>query len=88
MAWTSDPQNFLPCSPPLPLVPKPSQSLERTAGAWGPFALPTLGANPAHIVLDGTLPGLPEEPEIRSLYAQRRPYLKPIFRRWRAIQSR
>lgn len=32
-------------------------------------------------MLDGTLPGLPEEPEIRSLYAQCLPYPKPIFRR-------
>lgn len=40
VAETSDPQNFLPCSLRSPAGPEPSRSLERTAGARGPFALP------------------------------------------------
>lgn len=51
VAETSDPQNFLPCSLQSPASPEPSQSLERTAGAQGPFALPLWGLIPLTLCL-------------------------------------
>lgn len=51
VAGTSDPQNFLPCGPQSPASPEPSQSLERTAGARDPFALPLWGLIPLTLCL-------------------------------------
>lgn len=60
-------------------------------GQQGPGAHlpPCFEANPLHIVLDGTLPGLPEPgAEIHSLYARCLVYPQPYLRTLCAIQSR